>query len=252
MNLRSAFVLGTPLTATSYDELTGVLQQLARQPHTIAVDFSNTHIVALRRHDPSFRELTGKFDFFIPDGMPLIWCLNWQGMKLRDRVYGPTFMRRCLLNNAAPLTHYFLGGSEDCVGRLQAFFLNQNPGLKIIGAHHGYFKPDEERSIVDEINRLSPDFIWVGLGTPKQQAWIHKYKTQIYRGIILAVGFAFDVNSGLKPDAPPWMQRIGLTWVFRLGSEPRRLAARYFKYNFLFLFYLLRDGLRGRDLNRPG
>jgi N-acetylglucosaminyldiphosphoundecaprenol N-acetyl-beta-D-mannosaminyltransferase len=252
MNLRSTFVLGTPLTATTYDELTSALQQLAKQPRPVAVDFSNTHIVALRRHDPPFRELTGEFDFFIPDGMPLIWCLNWRGMKLRDRVYGPTFMRYCVLKSAAPFTHYFLGGSEDCLGRLQAFFFNQNPALKIIGVHNGYFKPDEEQQIVDEINRRSPDFIWVGLGTPKQQAWIHKYKTQIKRGIILAVGFAFDVNSGMKSDAPLWMQRIGLTWVFRLGSEPRRLAPRYFKYNFLFLFYLLWDGLRGRELNRPG
>lgn len=249
MNLRSAFILGTPLTATTYDELTGALQQLAKQPRTVAVDFSNTHIVALRRHDPSFRGLTGEFDFFIPDGMPLIWCLNLQGMKLRDRVYGPTFMRHFLLQSGATFTHYLLGGSEDCIGRLQTFFLKQNPSLKIIGAQNGYFHPGEERQIVDEINRLSPDFIWVGLGTPKQQAWIHSYKAQIKRGIILAVGFAFDVNSGMKSDAPLWMQQMGLTWLFRLGSEPRRLAPRYFKYNLLFLFYLLRDGLRGRTLS---
>jgi N-acetylglucosaminyldiphosphoundecaprenol N-acetyl-beta-D-mannosaminyltransferase len=252
MNLRSAFVLGTPLSATTYDELTDTLQRLTKRPHPVAVDFSNTHIVALRRHDPLFRELTSKFDFFIPDGMPLIWSLNLLGMKLSDRVYGPTFMRYCLLKSASSFTHYFLGGAEECVGKLQESFFAQNPTLKIIGARNGYFGPDEERQIVDEINRLSPDFIWVGLGTPKQQAWIHKYKTQIQRGIILAVGFAFDVNSGLKPDAPLWMQRIGLTWVFRLGSEPRRLAPRYFKFNFLFLFYLLWDGMRGRALNRSG
>ncbi len=246
MNLRSASVLGTPLTATTYDELTGELQRLAKQPETVAVDFSNTHIVTLRRHDPSFRELTSRFDIFIPDGMPLIWCLNRLGMKLRDRVYGPTFMRHCVLNSPVPFTHYFLGGSEECVGKLRNFFIGQNPDVQIIGARNGYFKPEEAPRIVDEINRLSPDFIWVGLGTPKQQAWIHQNKTQIKRGIILAVGFAFDVNSGLKSDAPLWMQRLGLTWLFRLCSEPRRLATRYFKYNCLFLFYWFCDGLRGR------
>ena len=243
MNIRSISVLGTPLTATTYDELTGVLQRLAKEPRTVAVDFSNTHIVSLRRRDPSFRELTSQFDFFIPDGMPLIWCLNLKGMKLLDRVYGPTFMRHCLLKSGAPFTHYFLGGSEECVGKLRSSFLQKDPSLKIVGSHNGYFKPDEERPIVDEINRLSPDFIWVGLGTPKQQAWVHRYKAQIKRGIILAVGFAFDVNSGMKPDAPLWMQRFGMTWVVRLASEPRRLGPRYFKYNFLFLFYLLWDDL---------
>ena len=73
-----------------------------------------------------------------------------------------------------------------------------------------------------------------------------RYKPRLRRGVILTVGFAFDVNAGMKPDAPLWMQRLGLTWVYRLGSEPRRLASRYLRYNSLFLFYLLRDGLRGR------
>jgi N-acetylglucosaminyldiphosphoundecaprenol N-acetyl-beta-D-mannosaminyltransferase len=167
-------------------------------------------------------------------------------MNLRDRVYCPTFMRLCVLNSPAPFTHYFLGGSEECIGKLRDFFLKQNRAVQVIGSRNGYFKPDEELQIVDEINRLSPDFIWVGLGTPKQQAWIHNYKTRIKRGVILAVGFAFDVNSGMKPDAPPWMQRRGLTWLFRICSEPRRLLVRYVKYNCLFLFYLLWDGLRGR------
>lgn len=200
----------------------------------------------MRRCDPQFRQMTNCIDCFIPDGMPLIWCLNFQGAKLRDRVYGPTFMRECVLASPAPFTHYFLGGSEACVKNLKEIFLERDPEIRIIGTRNGYFKPEEEPGIVDEINRLSPDFVWVGLGTPKQQAWISKYKSQIKRGIVLAVGFAFDVNTGMKPDAPAWMQRFGLTWLFRLVSEPARLGPRYFKYNTLFLFYLLFDGLRGR------
>ena len=250
MNLKSASVLGTPLTATTYTELTGALQQLAKQPRVVAVDFSNTHIVTSRRHEPQFYQLTENFDLFIPDGMPLIWCLNLQGMKMRDRVYGPTFMRECMLNSPTPFTHFFLGGSDLCVGKLREFFLKQNPAIQIIGWRNGYFKADEEPAIIEEINRLSPDFVWIGLGTPKQQAWIHKYKSQIKRGIVLAVGFAFDVNAGMKSDAPLWMQRWGLTWVFRICSEPRRLLTRYFKYNSLFLFYLLWDGFHRRAFKK--
>ena len=246
MNLKSASVLGTPLAATTYAELVGALQSLTRRSRPFAVDFTNTHVVTLRRHDPKFRELTRPFDFFIPDGMPLIWCLNWQGMKLRDRVYGPTFMRHCVLGSPAPFTHYLLGGSDECVGKLREFFVRQNPSIQIIGSRNGYFNAAQEAEIVDEINRLSPDFVWVGLGTPKQQDWIYRYKDHVARGILLAVGFAFDVNARTKPDAPLWMQRWGLTWVYRAASEPRRLVARYLKYNFLFLVYLLWDGVRGR------
>jgi N-acetylglucosaminyldiphosphoundecaprenol N-acetyl-beta-D-mannosaminyltransferase len=246
MNASSFCVLGTPLQTCTYASLAAELQERSRQPEAFSVDFTNTHIVTLRRRDSGFREITGRVNYFIPDGMPLIWCLNRQGAKLRDRVYGPTFMRECILNSAAPFTHYFLGGNDECVSRLKDFFLKQNSKIQIVGARNGYFKPKDELAIVDEINRLSPDFIWVGLGTPKQQAWVNKNKSLIRRGIVLAVGFAFDVNAGMKPDAPMWMQRCGLTWVHRLASEPARLGPRYVQNNFWFLFYLFWDGLRGK------
>jgi N-acetylglucosaminyldiphosphoundecaprenol N-acetyl-beta-D-mannosaminyltransferase len=220
------------------------------------MDFANTQIVTMRRHEPAFRELTSTYDCFSPDGMPLIWCLNRAGAGLRDRVYGPTFMRDFLTTVPPHYTHYLLGGSAECGGKILRIFSEKNPGLKFIGAFHGKCHLDgrlegaADTEVVAEINHLSPDFIWVGFGTPKQQAWLKTHKHLIRRGVILTVGFAFDVNAGTKPDAPLWMQRLGLTWVFRLLSEPKRLGPRYFKYNFLFLWYLLGDGLRGAAWGR--
>ena len=120
-------------------------------------------------------------------------------------------------------------------------FQSGSPAVRIVGSHHGYFSAGEEPAILEEINRVAPDFIWVGLGTPKQQEWIHRHKARLGRGVVLAVGFAFDVNAGTKKDAPPWMQRAGLTWLFRVVSEPRRLLTRYLYYNSLFLYYLAKD-----------
>jgi N-acetylglucosaminyldiphosphoundecaprenol N-acetyl-beta-D-mannosaminyltransferase len=240
------WVLGTPLRVTDYDALIAECQRLARGPGPVAVDFTNAHIVTMRRRDAAFRDTTACMDGFIPDGMPLVWCLRAAGAKLRDRVYGPEFMRRCVRATPAPWTHYLLGGSEDCLAKLKSALTTANGGVQLVGAHHGYFSPDDEGKIFGEINRLSPDFIWVGLGTPKQQEWIQRNKPRLRRGVVFAVGFAFDVNAGTKPDAPRWMQRAGLTWLFRAASEPRRLAGRYLLHNSLFLLYLLWDGLRGR------
>ncbi len=233
-------LLGTPLLATSYERLIAQTHALALEGATCAIDLTNTHIVTLRRQEARFRELTSRFDYFVPDGMPLIWCLNARGAGLRDRVYGPTFMRRCLEASPAPWKHYLLGGSVECVARLRARF---SPPAQIVGARHGYFAPDEEAEILDEIKRLEPDFIWIGLGTPKQQDWIYRHKAAIQRGVLFAVGFAFDVNAGMKPDAPAWMQRVGLTWLFRVGSEPGRLLTRYLRFNSLFLYYLAKDAI---------
>jgi len=245
-------VLGTPLAATDYPALIGFCQRAARADGCLSLEFANTHLIALRRHDPEFARLTSVTGHFIPDGLPLIWCLNRQGAKLADRVYGPTFLRQCLSASPRPFTHYFLGGSPELGGRLRAAAMALNPEIQIAGSFHGgcdrngVLGAGADGKIVAEINALSPDFIWVGLGTPKQQAWIYEHKAQLRRGVILSVGFAFDVLAGMKPDAPPAWQRFGLTWLFRLLSEPRRLAGRYLKYNSLFLAYLLADGVRGR------
>jgi N-acetylglucosaminyldiphosphoundecaprenol N-acetyl-beta-D-mannosaminyltransferase len=240
--MKTIDVLGTPLVATSYAEFDVQCQKLSREPGPHAVNFCNTHVVAMRRHAPEFREITSEFDFFLPDGMPLIWCLNTRGAQLGDRVYGPTFMRK-MLEKTAPLSHYLVGSSEECGRLLRGRFPNAN----FVGAFHGkcngegIMEGHADREIIAEINQLSPDFVWIGLGTPKQDAWIHRHKSQIKRGVILAVGFAFDVNAGTKKDAPRWMQGYGLTWLFRLLREPRRLLRRYLKYNTLFLYYLIRE-----------
>ncbi len=249
-------VLGTPLLATTYQELSAKCQTWARGDGCVSMEFANTQIVTMRRHEPDFLELTAAYNYFIPDGMPLIWCLNLAGAGLSDRVYGPTFMREFLSKAPAPSTHYLLGGSEECGRRIQELFTRLNPGIQFVGAFHGRCGTDgllegkAEQEVLADLNRISPDFIWVGFGTPKQQAWLKRHQHLIRRGVVFTVGFAFDVNAGMKPDAPLWMQRVGLTWLFRFLSEPARLGSRYAKYNFLFLWYLLWDGIRGRAIKK--
>jgi N-acetylglucosaminyldiphosphoundecaprenol N-acetyl-beta-D-mannosaminyltransferase len=254
--MNSFHVLGTPLLVTDYAGLGALCRQWAARPSCTALDFANTQIVTLRRHQPGFRALTAGYDHFLPDGMPLVWCLNRAGAAMRDRVYGPAFMREFLRTAPGGFTHYLLGGSAECGQRLREVFEPLNPGVRFIGGFHGRCGADgtlegnAEREVIEEINRFSPDFVWVGFGTPKQQAWVKRHKPLLRRGVVLTVGFAFDVNAGTKPDAPPWMQRLGLTWVYRLASEPGRLGTRYLRYNSLFLFYLAWDGLRGRAVGR--
>ena len=249
-SMTSISLMGTPLLVTDYDGLAARCLEWTRRPGCLAMEFVNTQVVVMRRHDPGFCKMTDCFDYFLPDGMPLVWCLNLGGAGLKDRIYGPIFMRRFLETIPAGHTHYLLGGSGDCAAKLRERFQRTNPNVQFAGGFHGIcnregqLEGEAEHSVIEEINRLSPDFIWVGFGTPKQQAWVHRHQHLLRRGVILSVGFAFDVNAGTKPDSPGWMQRAGLTWLHRMASEPRRLIPRYIRYNSLFMFYLAVDSLR--------
>ncbi len=241
--LPSMSLLGTRLTLTDYDALSKWCLARKDLDGAVALEFANVHVVTLRRHDPAYRELTSCFDLFLPDGMPLVWCLNRSGAGLSDRVYGPTFMRLFLARSAGAATHYLLGGSPECSRALVQNLHSISKDVRIVGASHGDVGPQQLSRVLDEVRALEPDFVWVGLGTPRQQAFIAEAKRRLHRGVLLSVGFAFDVIAGTKRDAPEWMQERGLTWLFRLGSEPRRLAGRYLRYNSLFLYYLAKDGL---------
>jgi len=109
--IQSIDLLGTPLLVTDYTGLSRQCVEWSRESRCVAMDFANTQIVTMRRRDHAFRELTSAYDCFPPDGMPLIWCLNAAGARLRDRVYGPTFMRKFLESAPKDATHYLLGGS---------------------------------------------------------------------------------------------------------------------------------------------
>lgn len=244
--MKTIHLLGTPLQATTHDEWIEFCQRRSKEPGAVAVDFTNTHIVTMRRADGTFRRETEAIDFFVPDSTPLKWCLNIRGARMEDRLYGPDFLRRCVIASPEPLSHYFLGGSDECLLRLRQRFAILQPKLKVAGWQNGYFDPEKSSRIVADINQASPDFIWIGMGTPRQQAWIQRWKPKIHRGVLFAIGFAFDANAGTKNDSPLWMQRAGLGWLYRMMTEPGRLAPRYFKYNSLFLWYLLADTARGR------
>lgn len=161
-----------------------------------------------------------------------------------ERVYGPSFLAYQIENTPSDIRHFFLGASQECLDQLLKSIRAKNPGFQIVGSRNGYFGPEDEEDIVSEINAAKPDIVWVGLGTPKQQEWVGANKDKLVAGALLAVGFAFDVNAGTKSDAPDWMQPMGLTWLYRLMQEPRRLWKRYMLYNSVFLKELFLQQVR--------
>jgi N-acetylglucosaminyldiphosphoundecaprenol N-acetyl-beta-D-mannosaminyltransferase len=142
--------------------------------------------------------------------------------------------------------HFFYGGAPGVPEALAARLSQRYPGLQVAGTLSPPFRPltrEEENAIVAEINAARPDYVWVGIGTPKQDIWLAKHRSRLDASALLAVGAAFDLMAGRRRRAPRWMQRTGTEWIYRLAMEPRRLASRYTRVNARFVRLLLADYL---------
>jgi len=244
MQHRSIEILGTPVACVTYDSGVEIVKELAKQSRPTAVCPANTHILAEARHDPAFGRVMEKFDLVLPDGMPVVWAANYHGAGLADRVYGPYFMRHVLKNTPRPWRHFFFGDTEECIRELRKVALQLQSEIEIVGSISPPFRPfteEDEASFAETINRAAPDFVWVALPGVRMERWIIDNQARYKRGVFLAVGDAFTLLSGRRPFAPPFMQRMGLTWLFRLVAEPLRLGPRYLKYNLLFLLYFFKS-----------
>ena len=241
-------ILGTPVAVVDYDSAIAESRRLAGEDRPSAVAASNTHIVALARHRRDFGDVMRRFDLVLPDGMPLRWSLNAQGARLPDRVYGPYFMEKMIRATPRPWRHFFFGGTEETLTALAAHLREIQPEIEIAGMLSPPFRAwteEDEAGFARVIAESKADFIWVALGGERQERWIVENLGRHARGVFFAVGDAFALLAGQRSFAPAWMQHLGITWVYRLWQEPRRLWRRYTQFNSLFLFYTVRDAVLG-------
>ena len=244
-------VLGVPLALTDYRRTLDWIDAMAAGGRKGYVCVAAVHTVMASQEDPELRQAVLDSDLVVPDGQPLVWAMNALGHQLPTRVYGPELMERaCERAATTGLRMYLYGGRNQ--GALVQLALNLRrrfPGLKIVGGYSPPFRElsaEEEDAIAVEINNSGADVVWVGIGVPKQEKWMARMRDRLDAPVLVGVGAAFDFHAGLVPQAPDWMQRLGLEWAFRLANEPRRLWRRYARYNPLFVTGFARQYARFR------
>jgi exopolysaccharide biosynthesis WecB/TagA/CpsF family protein len=243
-------VAGVFASATTYDNATANVVAAARGGRSLLVAATSVHGVTIAASDPTFRDQLNAFDIVTPDGQPVRWGLNLlHGARLSDRVYGPTLMLR-VCESAADndLSVYFYGSTPAVLERLGASLAARCPGLRIAGFRSPPFRPmtpEEDAADAQAILDSGANIVFVGLGCPRQERWAFSQRERLPMPI-LCVGAAFDFHAGTLAQAPSWMQRRGLEWVFRLSKEPRRLWRRYARAVPLFVFLLGRQYLAHR------
>lgn len=184
--------------------------------------------------DPSLRPVFNGASMCTPDGMGVVWLLKLHGHRNVTRVYGPDLMlATCAQSLATGWRHFFLGGAPGVAEELASRLAERFRGLQVAGHLSPPFRPlsaAEDAEVVATVNTARPDILWVGLGAPKQERWMAAHAGRISAAVMVGVGAAFDFLSGRKPQAPRWVQRSGMEWLFRWAREPRRLWPRYGRY----------------------
>jgi len=200
-----------------------------RQSCARVVAVTAMHGVAAARRDAAFRRVLNSADLVVADGTPLIWVGRIKGHRFRRRVSGCDLVDNFCRDSGGAYRHFFYGGTPGAAERL-AHTLRDRFGILVAGTYTPPFRPltnDEESELAAVVERASPDVLWVGLSTPKQETWMYQHRHKLKVPLMLGVGAAFDLNSGNVPRAPVWMRDHGLEWLFRLAVEPRRLWKRY-------------------------
>jgi N-acetylglucosaminyldiphosphoundecaprenol N-acetyl-beta-D-mannosaminyltransferase len=232
-------ILGVGVTALNLDgALRAIEGWIERGTRTYVCVTPVAGVMACQR-DPELRRIFNASGMTTPDGMPIVWFLRLLGHRSVGRVYGPDLMRAvCRRSESAGWRHHFYGGLPSVAARLAARLETEHRGLSVVGFGTPPipWQPGrEDREGVETINASGADIVWVGLSTPKQEQWMAIHRSRLQAPVLIGVGAAFDFLSGVKPQAPRWMQRSGLEWLFRLAAEPRRLWRRYLVDNPLFV-----------------
>jgi N-acetylglucosaminyldiphosphoundecaprenol N-acetyl-beta-D-mannosaminyltransferase len=248
-------ILGVPLAVSDYEEVLEWMDAMIAADARGYLTAAAVNLVMLAREQPETRAAVLGATLAVPDGQPLVWALRALGQKRATRVYGPDLMAKFCARAAHTGTPMFLygGRTQAALTLLEARLRERFPGIRIVGGYSPPFRAltaEEDQQVQAAIGASGAQVVWVGTGQPKQEQWMLRMRPRLAAPLLVGVGAAFDFHAGLVSQAPPWMQRNGLEWVYRLSREPRRLWRRYARYNPLFIACFLRQYLRHRAQRR--
>jgi len=233
-------ILGVGISAINMGQALAAFEDWIGRKEQHYVCVTPAHSVMDGYRDAGLRSIFNHSGLTTPDGMAIVWLLQLHGFRHVGRVYGPDLMHEvCRLSVDKGWRHYLYGGEPGVAECLKSLLETRYDGIRVVGAYSPPFRAlseEEDREVVASIDAAQADIIWVGIGSPKQERWMYEHMGKTGASVLVGVGAAFDFLTARKPQAPRWMQRAGLEWLFRLWSEPGRLWPRYSQYP---LFVLL-------------
>ena len=238
MSIERVNVLGVGISVLNLRTALEAIAEAVRTRRKGYICVTGVHGVMEAQENVPFKKILNGAFLCTPDGMPMVWAGKLNGHSEMSRVYGPDLMLDvCAWSEKNPCRHFFFGGMPGVAEELRDRLTARFPKLQIVGCYTPPFRPlnaEEEKALQEMIRGAQPDILWIGLSTPKQEKFMAEFLPKLDVTLMIGVGAAFDFHAGRVKQAPRWMQRSGLEWLFRTACEPRRLGKRYLKNNPLF------------------
>lgn len=242
-------ILGVNIAAVNMEWVLEYLQKYVKdlkEANDLSGDYvcvSNVHTTIMSYEDGDYCAIQNGGLMAIPDGGPIATLGKKRGHIKMERVAGPDLMGEIYRISAENgYRHYFYGSTKETLEKLKGKLNKDYPGIQIAGMYSPPFRPvsdDEDETVIKAINNTNPDFVWIGLGAPKQEKWMAMHQGKI-RGLMIGVGAGFDYYAGNIKRAPEWMQNSNMEWFYRFIQDPKRLFSRYMKTNTKFLWLVAR------------
>ncbi len=233
--MNRANVLGVGVHAVNLSRAADLIDSAASTDQKGYVCVTGVHGVMEAQRNPRFKQVLDKAMLVVPDGMPTVWIGRWEGYNEMGRVFGPELMMEvCQRSVNSGRTHFLYGGKEGVAQELKQNLETLFPGIQVVGTYTPPFRPldpAEKSELQSTLDSLTPDIVWIGLSTPKQEQFMSEYIDSLNCKVMIGVGAAFDIHTGRVKDAPRWIKNSGLQWLHRLCQEPSRLWKRYLLNN---------------------
>ena len=242
--LKTCNILGVNINVTNMEDTVKIITENLANIKGNYICVSNVHTTVMAYEDENYNEVQNGGFMAIPDGKPLSIVSKNRGFKEAERVTGPDLMKEIFkISEERGYRHYFYGSTQNTLKDLKEKLIEEYPQIIISGMYSPPFRKvteSESQQIIKNINESNPDFIWVGLGAPKQELWMKEHKNKC-NGLMIGVGAGFDYHADNIKRAPIWMQNLSLEWLYRLLQDPKRLWKRYLKTNLKFIYLLIKN-----------
>ena len=242
-------ILGVPIDNITQEEAGKITEELIRTSHkTCKMVFApNVEFIMRAQKDQEFYDILKQSSLSTPDSVGVMLGAKMQKKQLKQRIPGQAYFREIIrLSHEKGYSIYLLGGKEGIAQKTKDNLEKLYPNVNIVGYHQGYFDEKEEQEVIQEINSLQPNVLFVALGAPRQEKWIAAHQSQLQVDVATGQGGTFDYEAGAIKRAPVWIQKIGMEWFWRLVRQPSRIVRQMVLPAYLIKLVFTKDKEKGK------